>query len=461
MPTSNLFPPSGSSRIYELQAAISSLSSGEVLYYPRPNNLGEVFELQALLSLERFAKVGTIIIDTSLSDSTRYLTNLFYLNQIRKLASTGKVSFKHQTAKVLPIHLSIVPFGGFPEEAISNGKEYILKAVWDDKGSQRVVTIFVLDLFDFNNLIPNRDDYDRLAKQIFDYAFIAIDGLDRTKGTEFWRVLREIEGFIIKADLRGKFNSESCDLLKKFEWLEISYNSSNTFKNEVYSKYVLRWRKEPRKRRVQDSPAFDNTLFDMSEPALPLNFQTTIDKVPGNVALVKQVLQAHYQTFDEHLQELQSEYPYVVNRLAHKMTIHLSSIGNFMEGMQVKTSEPNAAPLFSATVVMIAIRHIDELWGIYKNEFKPEEPFSKIDEFLQITGAPMVWMLQQNMDRYKEMNDFWEHNNEHPLIEELSQRLVSKYPSNKAEFDEILERCSFEAKVHDQLDFIKNLFFHY
>lgn len=59
------------------------------------------------------------------------------------------------------------------------------------------------------------------------------------------------------------------------------------------------------------------------------------------------------------------------------------------------------------------------------------------------------------------MNDFWEHNNEHPMIEEVSERLVTKYPTNKAEFDEILERCSFESKVHGQLDFIKNLFFHF
>jgi len=192
-----------------------------------------------------------------------------------------------------------------------------------------------------------------------------------------------------------------------------------------------------------------------------MNYQQIVNKVPSNVAMAKSVLQSHYQTFDEQLQALQSEYPEVVNSLAQKIEQHLVSIGNFMEGMQAKTTEPNAAPLFSATVVMIAIRHIDELWGIYMNAFKPEEPFSKIDDFLQVTGAPMVWMLQHNMEVYKEMNNFWEHNYEHPMIEEVSQKLVSNYPTNKAEFDEILERCSFEAKVHEQLDFIKNLFFHY
>jgi hypothetical protein len=121
-----------------------------------------------------------------------------------------------------------------------------------------------------------------------------------------------------------------------------------------------------------------------------MNYQQIVNKVPSNVALVKSVIQLHYQTFDEHFQALQSEYPEVVNSLTQKMEKHLHSVGNFMSGMQVQTTEANAAPLFSATVVMIAIGHIDELWGIYKNAFKPEEPFSKIDDFLQITGAPMV-----------------------------------------------------------------------
>jgi hypothetical protein len=236
----------GNSRIELLKSALNSHSTGETLYYPRPNSLEELFELQAILSLEQFKGVTKVIIDSSASDSPRYLTNLFYLNQIRKLASSGKVEFKHQTAKIPPINLSVNQQNGFPKNAISNGREYILNASWNSDGNLREVTIFVVDLLDFGqfHLRITNDHLSELSSQIFDYAFIAIDGLVDEVGIRLWGILRDIEGFIVKKGLEDVFNG-SC--AGPFEYKSTPMDTPNAFHNQVFSKYVLRLRKEPRK----------------------------------------------------------------------------------------------------------------------------------------------------------------------------------------------------------------------
>jgi len=224
----------GNSRIELLKSALNSFSTGETLYYPRPNSLEELFELQAILSLEQFKGVTKVIIDSSASDSPRYLTNLFYLNQIRKLASSGKVEFKHQTAKVPPINLSINQQNGFPKNAISNGREYILNASWNSDGIQRVITIFVVDLFDFKSLDTNTDLYKIYSKNLFNYALITL------KDSHFplWHILWGVNGFIMKKSAEFVF----CGLGKgNYQTLQLSETPSS-ITNRFLEDYVhLSW----------------------------------------------------------------------------------------------------------------------------------------------------------------------------------------------------------------------------